>query len=123
MDVQLNILNEITHVPLKKWVSQSVSILVIKTQKMNAKNISAMRKSTYQHGSKKSKPQPELKRKRKSKPKPKLVKKKKKLQIPKKQFGVSRAHVPVSVSKRGRVGKRKSHLKFHPETMYSVFCL
>ena len=64
----------------------------------------------------KSKPQPKLKRKRKSRPKPKSVKKIKKLQIPKKQSGVSRAHVPVSRSKRDRVGKRRSHLNFHPET-------
>ena len=109
MDVQLNILNEITHVPLKKWESHKLperEHFSDQDSEDECEEYISDEEIVIPKRKQKSKPQPKLKRKRKSKPKPKLVKKKKKLQIPKKQSGVSRAHVPVRV-KEGSSWKEK----------------
>ena len=109
MGVQLNMLNEITHVPLKKWESHKLperEHFSDQDSEDGCEEYISDEEIVIPKRKQKSKPQPKLKRKRKSKPKPKLVKKKKKLQIPKKQSGVSRAHVPVRV-KEGSSWKEK----------------
>ena len=76
MDVQLNILNEIAHVPLKKWESHKLperEYFSDEASEDECEEYISDEEIIMPKRKQKSKPQPKVKRKRKSKPKPKSV--------------------------------------------------
>ena len=103
MNVQLNILNEITHVSLKKWESHKLperKHFSDQDSEDECEEYISDKEIVIPERKPKSKPQPKLQRKRKSKPKPKSVKKKRNCKFPKSSPG-SRGRMYRSQGERG----------------------